>query len=324
MSENAAPLLSVENLKVHFAIRAGVFQRQVGEVKAVDGVSFSIGAGETLGLVGESGCGKSTTGLALMGLVKATGGRIAMQGGQDVTRMHSVPRAHRRRMQIIFQDPFSSLNPRQRVRDIIRAPLDIHGIGPMEERRAAVAKLISLVGLRPDQADNFPHQFSGGQRQRIGIARALALKPDIIVCDEPVSALDVSVQAQILNLLADLQKELGLSYLFISHDLGVVEHVSHRVAVMYLGKIVETGPKKAIFSKPLHPYSELLLRSAPSHDPHNRHQFSAVSDDIPSATKKPAGCAFHTRCPLATDICRQVEPLLEAKADGQSVACHHR
>ena len=326
MSETlvAPPLLSVENLKVYFAIRAGVFQRQVGEVKAVDGVSFLIRAGETLGLVGESGCGKSTTGLALMGLVRATEGRIAMQGAEDVTAMRSVPRSHRRRMQIIFQDPFSSLNPRQRVRDIIRAPLDIHGIGSAEERRAEVAKLMSLVGLRPDQADNFPHQFSGGQRQRIGIARALALKPDIIVCDEPVSALDVSVQAQILNLLADLQKELGLSYLFISHDLGVVEHVSHRVAVMYLGRIVETGPKKAIFSKPLHPYSELLLRSAPSHDPHQRHSFSAVSDDIPSATKKPAGCAFHTRCPLATDICRQVEPQLAQKADGQSVACHHR
>jgi oligopeptide/dipeptide ABC transporter ATP-binding protein len=324
MPDAAAALLSVENLKVHFAIRSGVFQRQVGEVKAVDGISFSIGPGETLGLVGESGCGKSTTGLALMGLVKATEGYIAMQGAEDVTQMRSIPRSYRRRMQIIFQDPFSSLNPRQRVRDIIRAPLDIHGIGTTEERRAEVAKLMSLVGLRPDQADNFPHQFSGGQRQRIGIARALALKPDIIVCDEPVSALDVSVQAQILNLLADLQKELGLSYLFISHDLGVVEHVSHRVAVMYLGKIVETGSKEAIFTKPLHPYSELLLRSAPAHDPRQRHRFSAVSDDIPSATRKPAGCAFHTRCPLATDICRQIEPRLERKADGQSVACHHR
>ncbi|MCQ1768507.1 ATP-binding cassette domain-containing protein [Neorhizobium galegae] len=324
MPDAAAPLLSVENLKVHFAIRSGVFQRQVGEVKAVDGVSFSIGPGETLGLVGESGCGKSTTGLALMGLVKATEGQIAMQGAEDVTQMRSIPRSYRRRMQIIFQDPFSSLNPRQRVRDIIRAPLDIHGIGTIEERRAEVAKLMSLVGLRPDQADNFPHQFSGGQRQRIGIARALALKPDIIVCDEPVSALDVSVQAQILNLLADLQKELGLSYLFISHDLGVVEHVSHRVAVMYLGKIVETGSKDTIFTKPLHPYSELLLRSAPAHDPRQRHKFSAVSDDIPSATRKPLGCAFHTRCPLATDICRQIEPRLEDKADGQSVACHHR
>lgn len=324
MPDAAAPLLSVENLKVHFAIRSGVFQRQVGEVKAVDGVSFSIGSGETLGLVGESGCGKSTTGLALMGLVKATEGHIAMQGAEDVTQMRSIPRSYRRRMQIIFQDPFSSLNPRQKVRDIIRAPLDIHGIGTVGERRTEVAKLMSLVGLRPDQADNFPHQFSGGQRQRIGIARALALRPDIIVCDEPVSALDVSVQAQILNLLADLQKELGLSYLFISHDLGVVEHVSHRVAVMYLGKIVETGSKEAIFTNPLHPYSELLLRSAPAHDPRKRHKFSAVSDDIPSATRKPLGCAFHTRCSLATDICRQAEPPLERKADGQSVACHHR
>jgi peptide/nickel transport system ATP-binding protein len=320
----ASPLLLVENLKVHFAIRSGIFQRRVGEVKAVDGVSFAINSGETLGLVGESGCGKSTTGLALMGLVKATEGKIALGGADEISQLRSVPKSHRRRMQIIFQDPFSSLNPRQRVRDIIRAPLDIHNVGSAEERRAEVSNLISLVGLRPDQADNFPHQFSGGQRQRIGIARALALRPDIIICDEPVSALDVSVQAQILNLLSDLQRELGLSYLFISHDLGVVEHVSHRVAVMYLGKIVETGTRKAIFSKPLHPYSELLLRSVPSHDPHKRHKFSAVSDDIPSATRKPSGCAFHTRCPLATDICRQVEPPLEQKADGQAVACHHR
>lgn len=326
MAEGAtgSALLAVEDLKVHFAIRAGVLQRRVGEVRAVDGVSFSIKRAETLGLVGESGCGKSTTGLALMGLVRATGGRITVQGSEDVTEMRAVPKAHRRRMQIIFQDPYSSLNPRQRVRDIIRAPLDIHQIGTMEERQAQVSELISLVGLRPDQADNFPHQFSGGQRQRIGIARAMALKPDIIVCDEPVSALDVSVQAQILNLLSTLQKEFGISYLFISHDLGVVEHVSHRVAVMYLGKIVEVGPKQAIFSRPLHPYSELLLRSAPSHDPRKRHKFSAVSDDIPSATRKPSGCAFHTRCPLATDICRQVEPVLDQKADGQSVACHHK
>jgi peptide/nickel transport system ATP-binding protein len=324
MAELAPPLLAVEDLKVHFAIRSGVFQRRVGEVKAVDGVSFDIRYRQTLGLVGESGCGKSTTGLALMGLVKATDGRIVLDGEAALARKGSVPKSHRRRMQIIFQDPFSSLNPRQRVRDIIRAPLDIHNIGTPEERRAEVSKLISLVGLRPDQADNFPHQFSGGQRQRIGIARALALKPEVIVCDEPVSALDVSVQAQILNLLADLQKELGLSYLFISHDLGVVEHVSDRVAVMYLGKIVEIGRKTWIFGKPLHPYTELLLRSAPSHDPHHRHAFSAASDDIPSATRKPIGCAFHTRCPLATDICRQVVPPLEEKGEDHSVACHHR
>ncbi|WP_454856277.1 ABC transporter ATP-binding protein [Rhizobium binxianense] len=324
MAEQVLPLLSVADLKVHFAIRSGVLQRRVGEVKAVDGVSFSINAGETLGLVGESGCGKSTTGLAMMGLVQATEGRIVLDGAEEISQLRKVPKSLRRRMQIIFQDPFSSLNPRQRVRDIIRAPLDIHDIGTVEERREAVARLLPLVGLRSDHADNFPHQFSGGQRQRIGIARALALRPDIIICDEPVSALDVSVQAQILNLLSDLQKEMGLSYLFISHDLGVVEHVSHRVAVMYLGRIVETGPKQAIFSRPLHPYSELLLQSAPSHDPHRRHTFSARSDDIPSATRKPSGCAFHTRCPLATDICRSTEPSLEQRPGGQSVACHHR
>jgi ABC-type oligopeptide transport system ATPase subunit len=235
----AEPLISVQGLKVHFPIRRGVLQRQVGTVKAVDGVDFTIGRAETLSLVGESGCGKSTTGLALMGLVKATEGRVAF-GGEGVADLRgSRLRAFRRRMQIVFQDPFSSLNPRQRVRDIIRAPLDIHRVGTRAERRERVDWLIDRVGLRPDQAGNYPHQFSGGQRQRIGIARALALEPEIIVCDEPVSALDVSVQAQILNLLADLQRDLGVSYLAISHDLGVVEHISHRVAVMYLGKIVE-------------------------------------------------------------------------------------
>ena len=322
--DDQTPLLCVEDLKVHFPIRAGILRRQVGSVKAVDGVSFALARGETLGLVGESGCGKSTTGLALMGLTRATAGRIALAGAADIARSGTVPRSFRRRMQIIFQDPFSSLNPRQRVRDIIRAPLDIHAVGTRRERRDKVTDLMALVGLRPDQADNFPHQFSGGQRQRIGIARALALEPDIVICDEPVSALDVSVQAQILNLLSDLQARLGLSYLFISHDLGVVEHLSHRVAVMYLGRIVETGSREAFFSAPLHPYSELLLRSVPSHDPRHRHTFDASSDDVPSATRKPAGCAFHTRCPLATDVCRSIEPVLEPRNGGQAVACHHR
>lgn len=324
MQPDSTPLLSVDNLEVHFPIRAGVLQRQVGAVKAVDGVSFSLGRGETLSLVGESGCGKSTTGLALMGLVKPTGGKVNFDGQEIRGFDRAALKSYRRRMQIVFQDPFSSLNPRQRVKDIIRAPLDIHKVGTKAERTDRVAELMQRVGLRPDQADNFAHQFSGGQRQRIGIARALALNPDVIVCDEPVSALDVSVQAQILNLLSDLQRDLGVSFLSISHDLGVVEFISHRVAVMYLGKIVEIAPKALIFASPTHPYTELLMRSAPSHDPRKRHQFSATNDDIPSATRKPSGCPFHTRCPLATEVCKTVEPPLTARPQGQLVACHHR
>ncbi|MDR3471664.1 MAG: ATP-binding cassette domain-containing protein [Devosia sp.] len=324
MAETTPSLLAVEDLEVHFPVRAGIFQRQTGTVKAVDGVSFTLGRGETLSIVGESGCGKSTTGLALMGLIKPTGGRVRF-GGQEI---HSFSRRalkdYRRRMQIVFQDPFSSLNPRHRIREAIRAPLDIHRVGTAAARNAEVDRLMARVGLRPDQADNFPHQFSGGQRQRIGIARALALSPDIIVCDEPVSALDVSVQAQILNLLADLQRDLGVSFLFISHDLGVVEYISHRVAVMYLGKLVEIAPKAAIFARPVHPYAEMLMRSAPTLDPRQRHAFSASSDDIPSAINKPAGCPFHTRCPLATDICTASEPPLTSRDDGRLVACHHR
>jgi len=324
MQPDATPMLSVENLEVHFPIRAGVLQRKVGAVKAVDGVSFSLNRGETLSLVGESGCGKSTTGLALMGLVKPTGGQVRFDGQEIKGFNRSALKSYRRRMQIVFQDPFSSLNPRQRVKDIIRAPLDVHKIGTKAEREDRVAELMQRVGLRPDQSDSFAHQFSGGQRQRIGIARALALNPEVIVCDEPVSALDVSVQAQILNLLSDLQRDLGVSYLSISHDLGVVEFISHRVAVMYLGKIVEIAPKTKIFASPGHPYTELLMRSAPARDPRKRHSFSATNDDIPSATRKPSGCPFNPRCPLATDICRQVEPPLTPRDDGALVACHHR
>jgi peptide/nickel transport system ATP-binding protein len=324
MPEPTAPLLAVEDLAVYFPVRGGILQRQTAKVKAVDGVSFAIDRGETLSLVGESGCGKSTTGLALMGLVKPTGGKVRF-GGQEIRGFdRRALKDYRRRMQIVFQDPFSSLNPRHKIRKAIRAPLDIHGIGTPAERDAEVARLMARVGLRPDQADNFPHQFSGGQRQRIGIARALALKPDIIVCDEPVSALDVSVQAQILNLLADLQRDLGVSFLFISHDLGVVEYISHRVAVMYLGKIVEIAPKTTIFGRPAHPYTEMLLRSAPTLDPRQRHKFSASNDDIPSAINKPSGCPFHTRCPIATEVCKTAEPPLTPRDDGRLVACHHR
>ena len=318
-----APLLSVEDLKVHFPVRSGILQRQVGLVKAVDGISFTLERGETLSLVGESGCGKSTTGLALMGLVKPTGGQVRFEGQEIEGFGRKALKRHRRRMQIVFQDPFSSLNPRQKVRDAIGAAFDIHAIGSRADREAEVAELMQRVGLRPDQANNFPHQFSGGQRQRIGIARALALKPDIIICDEPVSALDVSVQAQILNLLGELQTELGVSYLFISHDLGVVEHISHRVAVMYLGKIVEVAARNTVFSAAIHPYTQKLLASEPTLDPRKRHTFAPGNDDIPSAIDKPSGCPFHTRCPLATDLCKSTEPPLTARADGHLVACHH-
>jgi peptide/nickel transport system ATP-binding protein len=319
-----APLLAVQNLAVHFPIRAGVFRRQIGSLRAVDGVSFELRRGETLGLVGESGCGKSTTGLALMGLVPISTGRVLLAGDEIAPLKGTARRLSRRRMQIIFQDPFSSLNPRRTIRQSIRAPLDIHRIGEPRERDAKVDELMARVGLRADQADLFPHQFSGGQRQRIGIARALALAPELLICDEPVSALDVSVQAQVLNLLADLQRSLGVAYLMISHDLRVVEHVSQRVAVMYLGRIVETAATQLLFAKPLHPYTELLLGAAPSLDPRRRRGFALRSDDVPSATARPSGCAFHPRCPLATELCRKTEPLLAPRPDGRWAACHHR
>jgi peptide/nickel transport system ATP-binding protein len=324
MPPEAAPLLEVSDLAVHFPIRRGLLGRRVDSVRAVDGVSFSVAHGETLGLVGESGCGKSTTGLALMRLVTPTAGSVRLRG-QDVAALS--PRelkAHRQRMQIVFQDPYSSLNPRQRVSDIIRAPLDIHHVGSARQRRMQVAELMGRVGLRPDQADGFPHQFSGGQRQRIGIARALAVRPELIICDEPVSALDVSVQAQILNLLVELQREFGLSYLFISHDLGVVRHISDRIAVMYLGRIVEIASRDLLFAQPGHPYTELLLASAPPAHPRDRRRYSATAEDMPSATRIPPGCPFNPRCPLATERCRAERPALTSRADGRLVACHNR
>jgi peptide/nickel transport system ATP-binding protein len=324
MPPEAAPLLEVSDLAVHFPIRRGLLGRRVDSVRAVDGVSFSVAHGETLGLVGESGCGKSTTGLALMRLVTPTAGSVRLRG-QDVAALS--PRelkAHRQRMQIVFQDPYSSLNPRQRVSDIIRAPLDIHHVGSARQRRMQVAELMGRVGLRPDQADGFPHQFSGGQRQRIGIARALAVRPELIICDEPVSALDVSVQAQILNLLVELQREFGLSYLFISHDLGVVRHISDRIAVMYLGRIVEIASRDLLFAQPGHPYTELLLASAPPAHPRDRRRYSATAEDVPSATRIPPGCPFNPRCPLATERCRAERPALTSRADGRLVACHNR
>jgi peptide/nickel transport system ATP-binding protein len=321
------PLLVVDNLSVHFPVRGGVFQRRAGVVRAVDGVSFTIGQRETLSLVGESGCGKSTTGLALMGLVKPTGGRIEF-GGQEIRSFNRrALKNYRRRMQIVFQDPFSSLNPRHRVREAIRAPLDIHEVGTRAERDAEVTRLMARVGLRPDQADSYPHQFSGGQRQRIGIARALALKPKLVVADEPVSALDVSIQAQVVNLLDDLQQEMGLTYVIIAHDLSVIRHVSDRIAVMYLGKIVELTDRQSLYDSAMHPYTRALLSAVPVPDPRGKAKRGGerilLQGDVPSPIKPPSGCRFHTRCWKATRVCKAEEPPLVALRTGHEVACHH-
>ncbi len=318
------PVLQVEGLVKHYGIRGGILGRTVAHVRAVDGVSFSIAPGETLGLVGESGCGKSTVGKSVLRLVEPSAGRITLEG-EDITALHrSAMIARRRRMQVIFQDPYSSLNPRMMAGDIVQEPLINVAIGSRAEQRERVAALFARVGLRPDQRGNYPHEFSGGQRQRLGIARALALGPSIIIGDEPVSALDVSVQAQVINLMVDLQEELKLSYLFIAHDLGVVEHISHRVAVMYLGKIVEIAPRKALFDAPRHPYTEALLAAVPVAHPRLRRRRAVLRGDVPSPIHPPPGCRFHTRCPIAVPMCREAEPALVADAAGHAVACHLR
>jgi len=320
-----APVVEVRDLKKHFPVREGLLRRTVGHVYAVDGVSFSIAEGETLGLVGESGCGKSTVGRVLLRLIEPTAGSIHVEGRDVTTMPRAELRPYRRQMQIIFQDPFSSLNPRMKVGDIVAEPLKVHGIGKQaSERREMVAKIFERVGLRRAQLDNFPHQFSGGQRQRIGIARALALNPRLIIGDEPVSALDVSIQAQVINLLMDLQKELSLSYLFISHNLAVVEHISHKIAVMYLGRIVEYAEKKTFFTRPLHPYSEALLSAVPVPDPAIRRQKRVLQGDVPSPLKPPPGCHFHTRCPYAVARCKVEDPVLREVEHGHLVACHLR
>ncbi|MBX3502169.1 MAG: dipeptide ABC transporter ATP-binding protein [Alphaproteobacteria bacterium] len=320
------PAVEVVDLKKHFPIRKGLLQRAAGHVHAVDGVSFAIYEGETLGLVGESGCGKSTVGRLLLRLIEPSAGSI-MVDGADVSRMSKAEmRPFRRQMQIIFQDPFSSLNPRMSAGDIVGEPLMVHGISRGKERAERVAALFERVGLRPAQMRNFPHEFSGGQRQRICIARALALGPKVIVGDEPVSALDVSIQAQVINLLMDLQRGSNLAYLFISHNLAVVEHISHRVAVMYLGRIVEVAEKKTIFTSPQHPYTEALLSAVPVPDPAIKREKRLVEGDVPSPVNRPSGCHFHTRCPYAIDRCRVEEPkLVPAKASPETlVACHLR
>jgi oligopeptide/dipeptide ABC transporter ATP-binding protein len=318
------PVLEVRNLKKHFPIRKGFLQRTAGHVYAVDGVSFSIRDGETLGLVGESGCGKSTVGRAILRLIEPTGGAILLDG-RDITHLKKAElRPYRRQMQIIFQDPFSSLDPRMSAGDIVAEPLRVHRVGDRADVRKKVAQLFERVGLRNSQMDSYPHQFSGGQRQRIGIARALALRPKLIIGDEPVSALDVSIQAQVLNLMMDLQKEMGLTYLFISHNLAVVEHISHHIAVMYLGRIVEYTDKKTLFTRPLHPYTESLLLAVPVPDPRVKRHKRVLQGDVPSPVNPPSGCHFHSRCPYAVERCRVEVPALREVKPGQLVACHLR
>ena len=318
---SSAPVIEVTDLKKHYPVRKGLLRRTIGQVYAVDGVSFAVGEGETLGLVGESGCGKSTVARTVLRLIEPTGGRIAL-GGRDITHLGKAElRPFRREMQIIFQDPFSSLNPRMSAGDIVAEPLRVHGV-PRAGRAERVAALFAQVGLRPAQMRSFPHEFSGGQRQRICIARALALSPKLIVADEPVSALDVSIQAQVINLMMDLQREKRLSYLFIAHDLAVVEHISRRIAVMYLGKIVEYADKRDLFLRPLHPYTEALLSAVPVPNPRLKRSKRLLPGDVPSPMNPPPGCAFHTRCPYAEARCRTEAPQLREVASGQWVSCH--
>jgi oligopeptide transport system ATP-binding protein len=319
------PLLSARDLKKHFTIKGGIFSREVDRVHAVDGVTFNIAAGETLGLVGESGCGKSTTGRCILRLIEPSSGEIWFQG-QNVTRLDGEAlRAVRRDMQIIFQDPFASLNPRHTVAGIIGEALVIHGLAKdRHELDDRVAHLLETVGLQPDHRHRFPHEFSGGQRQRIGIARALAVQPKLIVCDEPVSALDVSIQAQVINLLEELPEKFSLTYLFIAHDLSVVEHISDRVAVMYLGRVVEIAPAHDLYENPRHPYTEALLSAVPIPDPRLKRKRIVLQGDVPNPIRPPPGCHFHTRCPIAEARCSKEVPLLEKSGDGHWVACHLR
>ena len=322
----ADPLLRVDSLKVHFPVMRGVlWQKQVGTVHAVDGVSFTLAHGETLGLVGESGCGKSTTGLAVLRMQDSTTGRIEFEG-QDITHHDKAQmRPLRQRLQMVYQDPYGSLNPRMKVNGIIGEPLVVHGMAPDKATYdARITELMRTVGLLPDMADRYPHEFSGGQRQRIGIARALALEPSLIICDEPVSALDVSIQAQVVNVLQELQERLGLAYLFIAHDLSVVRHLCHRVAVMYLGRIVEIADRNALYQEPLHPYTQALMSAVPVADPlvERARKRIVVQGEVPSALNPPSGCRFHTRCPMAMDRCKTADPPLTDLGQGRSVACH--
>jgi oligopeptide transport system ATP-binding protein len=323
MTQNGE-LIQVRNLKMHFPITSGfLIQRKVGAIKAVDGISFDIKRGETLGLVGESGCGKSTTGRALLQLYRPTSGDVFFEGANLTKLSGERLRRMRRRMQMIFQDPYASLNPRMTVGDIIGEPLVVHNISSGQGRRERVQELLRIVGLNPYFVNRYPHEFSGGQRQRIGVARALAVQPDFIVCDEPISALDVSIQAQIINLLEELQSQFNLTYLFIAHDLSVVRHISDRIAVMYLGKIVELTGRKELYDRPLHPYTQALLSAVPIPDPvvEEKRRRVILEGDVPSPANPPLGCHFCTRCPVVMDICKEQEPEFVDVGDGHWVAC---
>jgi oligopeptide/dipeptide ABC transporter ATP-binding protein len=316
-------LLDVKNIAKRFMVPRGM-SGTPSTVHAVDGVSFAIAPGETLGLVGESGCGKSTVGKMIVRLLEPDEGRILLDGADITHASHRQMRPMRRKVQMVFQDPNGSLDPRQRSGDIVEEPLIVHGLGSAAERKAKVADLFARVGLRPDQMANVPSKFSGGQRQRLAIARALALNPALIVADEPVSALDVSIQAQVVNLMADIQKEFGLAYLFVAHDLGIVQHISDRVAVMYLGRIVEIGQTAAVYGRPSHPYTRTLMDAVPRPDPARRHSRIRVPrGEVPSPLDPPSGCTFHPRCPVATDVCRFERPALRRVASGAEAACHH-
>ncbi len=315
-------LLDVRNLKTYFPVRGGLFQKNKGFVKAVDGVSFSVKRGETLGLVGESGCGKTTAGKSILRLTEPTGGEVFFEGVNLLSLGEREMRKMRREMQLIYQDPYSSLNPRLTVVEIVGEPFLIHGTLGGQARERKVRELLDIVGLSPEHAYRYPHEFSGGQRQRIGIARALALNPKLIVCDEPVSALDVSIQSQILNLLSDLQSEFGLTYIFIAHGLAAVKHISDRVAVMYLGKIVEIADSNAIYQSPLHPYTKALMSAIAVPNPRMKKERILLEGDVPSPLNPPSGCRFHTRCSHCFDRCREEEPVLRDRGDGHLVACH--
>jgi len=320
-----APLLELRHVKKYFPIKKGVLQHEVARVHAVDDVSFAVREGETLGLVGESGCGKSTLGRTIVRLLEPTDGQIIFRGTEIEDLGPRRLRPLRREMQMVFQDPYASLNPRKRVGTIISDPLKIHSIGDKSERKATVEQLLETVGLSPEHYNRFPHEFSGGQRQRIGIARALALRPKLIIADEPVSALDVSIQAQMLNLLEDLQNEFQLTYIFIAHDLGVVRHVSDRIAVMYLGKLVELSPAEELYSRPIMPYTEALLSAVPIPDPDlaRKRERIVLEGDVPSPINPPSGCRFHPRCRYATQVCKEIEPPLTDYGNGHLAACHH-